>query len=137
MMRVSPLELARELDGLIKAKIMDPVLVLGKSGIGKSAVVDQVGAKHDMQVWDVRWGQLAPVDARGVPWITRDTGKTEFFPPDFWPDKGPGIIHLDEFNMATPTMMGLGQQLLLSRKFGNYVVPKDVFIWASGNQKQD
>lgn len=137
MMRVTPIELANELDGLIKSKIMDPVLVFGKSGIGKSAVVDQIGEKYNMPVHDIRWGQLAPVDARGVPGINRETGKTEFFPPDFWPETGPCIIHLDEFNMATPAMMGLGQQLLLSRRFGNYVAPKDAFIWASGNQKQD
>lgn len=137
MMKVTPIELAKELDGLIKAQIMDPVLVLGKSGIGKSAIVEQVGARHSMPVHDVRWGQLAPVDARGVPGINRETNKTEFFPPDFWPDKGPCIIHLDEFNMATPAMMGLGQQLLLSRKFGNWSAKPDMFIWSSGNQKTD
>lgn len=136
MMKVTPSQLAQELDGLIEAKIMDPVLVLGKSGIGKSAIVRQVLERRHMTMWDVRWGQLAPVDARGVPGIDRETGKTKFYTPDFWPDKGPGAIHLDEFNMATPTMMGLGQQLLLDRAFGNYKVPHDVFVWASGNEKQ-
>lgn len=137
MRRVNGLELADELDKLIDHRIMDPVLILGESGVGKSSIVSQVVQRKGWKVWDVRWAQLAPVDARGVPVADHTSKTTKFYSPDFWPQAGPGAIHLDEFNMASAGMMGLGQQLLLDRKFGDYVVPEDVFVWASGNRKQD
>lgn len=133
----TPLELYDELNSLIVNKITDPVLIMGESGVGKSQIIRQLTDKHGMTMTDIRWGQLGPADARGVPAIDRETRSTEFFSPSFWPRTGPGIIFLDEFNMASPVMMGLAQQLLLDRKFGNYSVPPDVLVWAAGNRKVD
>ena len=138
---MTPSELKVELDKLVRSGIQDPALIMGESGIGKTAVVSQVAAEHDLRVWDVRWGQLMPADARGVP-VPKHlesslVGTTVFYPPSFWPREGRGIIFLDEFNMATPAMMGLGQQLLLDRKFGDYVVPDGIVVWAAGNRKVD
>jgi hypothetical protein len=110
---------------------------MGGSGIGKSSIVRQVCDKHNLVMCDVRWGQLTPVDARGVPVPKHETQETVFYTPDFWPKKPRAVIFLDEFNMASTTMMGLGQQLLLDRMFGSYRVPAEVWIWAAGNRKTD
>jgi hypothetical protein len=133
----TPAEMFDELDGIVSHRIMDPVLMMGGSGIGKSSIVRQVCDKHGLVLCDVRWGQLTPVDARGVPVPKHDTGETVFYTPDFWPKKPRAVIFLDEFNMASTTMMGLGQQLLLDRMFGSYKVPEEVWIWAAGNRKTD
>lgn len=135
--QITPKQLFDELDLIVENKIMDTVLILGESGVGKSQIVDQVGAKHGMPVYPVLWGQLTPVDARGVPVPQHESKQTVFYTPDFWPRKGPGIIFMDEYNMAATTMQAIGQQLLLDRKFGSYVVPDDVFIFAAGNRKID
>ena len=134
---MTPQELKDELEKVVAAKIMDPLLIMGESGIGKSSIIAQVGAQSDLPICDVRWGQFAPTDARGVPVPMHETKTTTFYPPTFWPRTGPGIIFLDEFNQASPVMMGFGQQLLLDRKFGDYSVPDGVFIWAAGNRKTD
>jgi len=133
---------------LLKSRIKDSILILGESGVGKTSIVRQVAAEIDYGVWDVRWGSLMPADARGVPVSRHPTpeelvadqtavGYTVFYPPKFWPRRGPGIIFLDEYNMANATMMGLGQQLLLDGRFGDYEVPPDVLVWAAGNRKID
>lgn len=139
---MTTLELRKELDQIVRHRIMDPVLILGESGIGKTSIINQVAQDNSpMKVWDVRWSQLMPADARGVP-VPRhaadgEIGTTVFYPPSFWPREGTGIIFLDEFNLATAAMMGLAQQLLLDRRFGDYFVPKDIFVWAAGNRKID
>lgn len=134
---MTPQQLVEELTAVITNGITDPILILGESGVGKSSIVRQVGDAFDYPLYDVRWGQMSPMDVRGVPVPNHITKQTEFFPPSFWPCKGPGIIFLDEFNMATPVMMGLGQQLLLDRQFGDYKVPDGILIWAAGNRKTD
>jgi MoxR-like ATPase len=141
---ISPRQLFDELDKIVANKVMDSVLILGESGVGKSNIVNDIGLKYGFEgdqagegAHVVMWGQLTPVDARGVPVPVHDSKQTVFYTPDFWPKKGPGIIFLDEFNMASTTMMAIGQQLLLNRRFGNYRVPDDVFVWAAGNRKID
>lgn len=134
---MTPQSLSDELELLVKNNIKDPVLILGEPGVGKSAIVNQVAKKHGLSTVDVRWGQMSPVDVRGVPVIDHTTKSTAFYPPNFWPRTGPCVIFLDEFNMASTAMMGLAQQLLLDRKFGDYIVPDDVFVWAAGNRKID
>jgi hypothetical protein len=134
---MTPRELQVELTAIVQNDINDPLLILGESGVGKSSIVRQVADEFGLPVYDVRWGQMAPIDVRGVPVPDHETKATEFYPPSFWPRKGPGIIFLDEFNMASPVMMGLGQQLLLDRQFGDYKVPDGVKIWAAGNRKTD
>lgn len=140
---MKPKDLAVELDALLRHGITDPVLIMGAPGIGKTSIVRQVVRARGMRVWDVRWGQLLPADARGVPVpVSLDPadaarGVTLFYPPAFWPREGLGVIFLDEFNQSTPSMMGLAQQLLLDRKFGDYVVPDGIVVWAAGNRKSD
>lgn len=128
-----------ELDKLLENKIMDPIFVKGKSGIGKTSVMDQVLLKHGYSIYQVRWGELAPVDARGVPVADHATKTTRFYTPDFWPREGcpPSAIVMDEYNMASTGMMALGQRLFLERRFGDYRVPDNVIIWGAGNRKSD
>ena len=110
-------------------------MIWGPPGVGKSSIVAQVAEGHGLRFVDVRLSQLAPTDLRGLPVAVE--GTSTWYPPEFLPRDGVGILFLDELNMAAPTMQGVAQQLVLDRRVGSYVLPEGWFVWAAGNRKQD
>lgn len=124
-------EMQSFLENALKNEWKRPIMIKGLPGIGKTSIVNQLGEKYGLEVRTVIWSQLAPVDVRGVPDV-RD-GITHWNPPVFFPRDGKGILFLDEFNMSSPSMMQLGQQLIQERKVGEFTIPDGWFIWATGN----
>ncbi|GCE30380.1 hypothetical protein KDA_58640 [Dictyobacter alpinus] len=90
-----------------------------------------------MQMIDLRLSQLAPTDLRGLPVADTEHGLSRWYPPEFLPREGQGILFLDELNLAPPAMQGMAQQLILDRRVGSYTVPDDWFVGAAGNRKED
>lgn len=127
--------LTKSLNVLIGNHVKHSVFVWGAPGIGKSSAVKQVAEEQNLELIDLRISQLAPTDIRGLPY-TKD-GKAHFAPPSFLPTKGEGILFLDELNMASPSVMGIAQQLILDRQVGDYKVPDGWFIIAAGNRTED
>lgn len=132
---MSPSELINYLNVIVKNQMNICIMIWGAPGIGKSSIVAQVAKTLGLQLIDLRLSQLAPTDIRGLPIV--DDGVSRWCPPEFLPKDGKGILFLDEINMAPPTLQGVAQQLILDRRVGNYEVPKDWFIWAAGNRKED
>ena len=132
---MKPSELTAYLDQLVRHRLQLSLMIWGPPGIGKSSIVAQTAAAHGIGFIDLRLSQLAPTDLRGLP-VARN-GVSRWFPPEFLPRKGSGVLFLDEINMAPPTMQGMAQQLILDRRVGNYVVPNGWFIWAAGNRSED
>jgi len=132
---MTPSELKEYLEKLITHKVFCSVMIWGAPGIGKSSIVKQLAKNYQLDFVDVRLSQLAPTDLRGLP--VPEDGITYWAPPNFLPRGGQGILFLDEINMATPSMQGVAQQLILDRKVGNYNVPEGWFIWSAGNRKED
>ncbi|MEM9538231.1 MAG: MoxR family ATPase [Cyanobacteria bacterium P01_E01_bin.42] len=132
---MTPSELKIYLSQLIRKKLPMSTMIWGAPGIGKSSIVAQVSRKYKIDFIDVRLSQLAPTDLRGLP-VAVD-GLSKWYPPEFLPREGKGILFLDELNMAPPAMQGMAQQLILDRKVGSYEVPKGWFVWAAGNRKED
>jgi len=128
-------ELALYLSEVIEHKLRLSVMIWGAPGIGKSSVVAQVASGTELDLIDLRMSQLAPTDLRGLP-VPSD-GQSVWYPPEFLPTAGSGILFLDEINMAPPAMQGMAQQLILDRKVGSYEVPDGWYVWAAGNRKQD
>jgi hypothetical protein len=117
-------------------------MIWGAPGIGKSSIVSQIAQENELDFIDLRLSQLAPTDLRGLPVALADNdnssqGISTWYPPEFLPRKGKGILFLDELNMAPPAMQGVAQQLILDRQVGAYQVPDGWFIWAAGNRKED
>ncbi|WP_407571077.1 ATP-binding protein [Deinococcus altitudinis] len=139
-MSLTPNELAQYLNALVAQNLPLSTMIWGPPGVGKSSVVAQVAAMNSLDFVDVRLSQLAPTDLRGLP-VAHDTGDgtgvSRWYPPEFLPTGGRGILFLDEVNMAPPTMQGMAQQLILDRKVGSYELPADWFVWAAGNRKED
>ena len=133
--RVTPNALFDYLSSLTEHDIKISVMLWGAPGVGKSSVVAQVARARNLEFVDVRLSQLAPTDLRGLP--VPENGVSRWFPPEFLPQSGQGVLFLDELNMAPPTMQGMAQQLILDRKVGSYVLPEGWFVWAAGNRKED
>ena len=123
------------LNKIITNQMRSSLMIWGAPGIGKSSVVSSVAKNNNYQLIDLRISQLAPTDLRGIPVPKND--KAFWYPPEFLPTEGKGILFLDEINMAPPAVQGIAQQLILDRKVGSYVVPEDWFIWSAGNRKKD
>jgi MoxR-like ATPase len=132
---MNPEDLKTYLDRLITNNLKISTMIWGAPGIGKSSIVSQLATVHDLEFIDVRLSQLAPTDLRGLP--VAENGVSKWFPPEFLPHKGRGILFLDEINMAPPAMQGMAQQLILDRCIGSYRVPDDWFVWAAGNRRED
>jgi MoxR-like ATPase len=141
-MTFKPTQLISYLNQLVMGNLPISTMIWGPPGIGKSSIVAQVAKEADLQFIDLRLSQLAPTDLRGlpvaVPPATGETiGTSTWYPPEFLPRTGKGILFLDELNMAPPAMQGVAQQLILDRRVGSYEVPPGWFLWAAGNRKED
>ncbi len=134
---MKPSELAIFLDDLVRNDMKLSTMIWGPPGIGKSSIVEQTAKRHGIGFIDVRLSQLAPTDLRGLPVADPATRRSHWFPPEFLPRDGEGILFLDEINLAPPTMQGMAQQLILDRRVGSYSVPEGWFIFAAGNRKED
>jgi hypothetical protein len=132
---MTPYELKGFLERLVQSELRLSTMIWGPPGIGKSSIVAQLARQQGLEFVDVRLSQLAPTDLRGLP-VPQD-GVSRWFPPEFLPRAGRGILFLDELNMAPPAMQGIAQQLILDRRVGSYEVPEGWFIWAAGNRKED
>jgi MoxR-like ATPase len=132
---MTPASLSEFLHGMIENRLRLSVMIWGPPGIGKSSIVAQTAASHDLPCIDVRLSQLAPTDLRGLP--VAEDGISRWYPPEFLPREGAGVLFLDEINLAPPAMQGMAQQLVLDRRVGSYVVPDGWYIWAAGNRKED
>jgi hypothetical protein len=132
---MTPKEICDYLQNLASNKIFNSLMIWGAPGIGKSSIVAKIAKDNDLDLVDLRLSQLSPTDLRGLPGV--EDGKSKWYVPEFMPTKGAGILFLDEINMAPPAMQGVAQQLILDRKIGNYTVPKNWFVWAAGNRKED
>jgi hypothetical protein len=132
---MTPTALKTYLNNLVKNSLQISTMIWGAPGIGKSSIVAQAAKEHKMDFVDVRLSQLAPTDLRGLP--VAEDGISKWYPPEFLPHSGRGILFLDELNMAPPAMQGMAQQLILDRRVGSYVVPEGWYVWAAGNRKED
>ncbi len=135
MKKLSIKKLSDYLGKVVDHNIHSSLMIWGAPGIGKSSVVEAVAKEKDIELIDLRISQLAPTDLRGIP-VPKDD-KAYWYPPEFLPTSGKGILFLDEINMAPPAVQGIAQQLILDRKVGSYSVPDGWFIWSAGNRKED
>ena len=132
---MTPQELTPYLSRLVERRLQLSLMLWGPPGIGKSSIVADVARQNELKLVDLRLSQLAPTDLRGLP--VAEDGVSRWFPPEFLPKDGTGVLFLDEINMAPPAMQGIAQQLILDRRVGSYMVPEGWFIWAAGNRKSD
>ena len=132
---MTPTQLKTYLNQLINQNIKISTMIWGAPGIGKSSIVSQVARQHNIDFVDVRLSQLAPTDLRGLP--VAEDGISKWYPPEFLPTEGKGILFMDELNMAPPALQGVAQQLILDRRGRFLCRSEHWFVWAAGNRKED
>lgn len=127
---MKPSELTIAVEICINA--LQPCIIWGSPGIGKSNIMHQTAARLGLAVKDVRAVLLDPVDLRGLPCVI--DGKSKWAIPDFLPTSGKGILFLDELNRAPVLVQNACFQLILDRKLGEYTLPDGWAVTAACNQ---
>lgn len=114
-------------------------MLWGPPGVGKSQIVAQVAARHEVKLIDIRLSQMEPSDLRGIPF--RAENSVEWAVPAMLPNAKrhgeEGILFLDEITSAPPSVSAAAYQLILDRKLGEYEVPSGWAIIAAGNRQGD
>lgn len=134
---MNPRTLQNFLSTLVEKNLHQSVMIWGAPGIGKSQTVAEVAREAEIELIDLRLSQLAPTDLRGLPVADHAERTARWYPPEFLPRGGKGILFLDELNMAPPAMQGIAQQLVLDRQVGSYTLPEGWHVWAAGNRIED
>jgi len=135
-----------------------PLFIWGQPGIGKSDLVAEVARSQGRPLIDVRLPLMEPTDIRGIPYLAEvkvydkdgnmvrdETGvpitDKEFrwsTPSDLPTDEmSRALVFFDEMSAAPPSVQAATYQIILNRRIGNYVMPKDVVIVAAGNRVKD
>lgn len=139
------------------------LMIWGKHGLGKSAIVSQVATENKMGIVNLRLSQLEASDIRGMP-DKDDEGRTVYRPPAEMPrgdlkweeaqkmvmaEKNPakqyelverlqarmedGILFLDESFRAQDDVQQAVFELVYDRKVGQYVLPPNWSIVCANN----
>ena len=116
-----------------------PVMLWGPPGVGKSQMVAQIAASHEVPLIDIRLSQMEPSDLRGIPFLKDQI--VDWAIPAMLPDAErhgvQGILFLDEITSAPPSVAAAAYQLILDRSLGEYTVPEHWAIIAAGNRQGD
>ena len=126
--------LTQTLNTLIAANEKLPAFIWGAPGIGKSAVVKSVANSNNLDMIDLRLGQIPPSDLRGLPYIKDSVA--HYARPEWLRPDGAGILFLDELSNAVPSVQGLSQQLLLDRRVGEHKLGDGWFVIGAGNNRE-
>ena len=118
-------------------------MIWGPPGIGKSELVEGITKELNGYMIDLRLGQMEPTDIRGIPFYNKEIGKMDWAPPVELPDEELAsqypivVLFLDELNSAAASVQAAAYQLILNRRIGKYVLPKNVVMVAAGNRESD
>lgn len=107
-------------------------------GIGKSSVVKQIAAEHELDVVDLRLATIEPTDLCGIPYVNKSD--MAFSVPSWFPrdPESKGIIFLDELSNANISVQHAAYRLVLDREVQNdRKLPKGWFVVAAGNLRTD
>lgn len=148
-MKVS--ELAVTVERLIKANVVP--FIQSSPGVGKSSVVMQIAAKHNLKVIDLRLASSDPTDLSGLPHFYKDVNgrnKAEYATFDTFPLEGDPLpkdangkpmngwlLFLDEFSSAPKSVQAPAYKLVLDRMVGQNKLHANVAIVAAGNKATD
>lgn len=125
-----------------QSKNVDPILVLGKPGIGKTAQITALAKEFGIGYKEIRLLLYDVAEIKGIPFADKETHTTKVFPTDLLPqaerDGERGILVLDEITSCDSQMRAAVLQLLdEKRALGEYKLPDGWFIVCLGNGPDD
>jgi MoxR-like ATPase len=98
-----------------------PVLLVGRHGVGKSAILEQVAAELGVGFVCRDLSLMEPPDLVGLP--KPDESVTRYLPPAFLPAAGRGLLVFEELNRCERFMRAPCLQLLTARSLNDYTLP--------------
>lgn len=114
-----------------------PAYLHGAPGIGKSSIIRDFAAQKGLPLHVVILSQIEAADLRGLPALDHKNKRTTWYPPEFLPSDGAGILFLDELSAAEPRLQVAAYQLILDRRVGDYVLPPGWWVVGAGNAPDD
>ena len=123
-----------------------PLFLWGPPGVGKSELCQYIvdsGELGKSKLIDIRASLLDPTDVRGFPAPDVENNRMIWLPPVDFPTEEEAaqydtiVILFDELNSGAQSVMAALYQLILNKKVGQYVLPKNVKIVAAGNRESD
>ncbi len=114
-----------------------PAYLHGAPGIGKSSIIRDFAAQKGLRLETLILSQIEAADLRGLPALDPISRRTTWYPPEFLPADGAGILFLDELSAAEPRLQVAAYQLILDRRVGEYQLPPDWWVVGAGNAPDD
>lgn len=118
---------------------LKPVMLIGKSGIGKTQAIHSLSQELGIGFVELRLVTMTETDIVGVPTVV--DGRTVYNPNDLLPkvsrDGETGILVLDELPSASRGVRASIYQLMDDRKISSYALPEGWLIVAMGNGPDD
>lgn len=112
-----------------------PTLLIGKHGIGKSEITEKATKELGINYICRDLSLMEPPDLVGLPKMEHNV--TRYFPPEFLPIDGKGILAFEELNRCPTYMRAPCLQLLTARMLNDYKLPPDWLPVASINPSDD
>ena len=142
-MKVNAKEAVKFIIAAMKANLV--TMLSGSPGIGKSAIVQQIADKYNLQLVDVRLSQCDPTDLLGFPFINEDRTKASYIPMDIFPlestplpeGKAGFLLFLDEINASSLAVQAASYKLILDGMVGQHPLHPKTKIVAAGNLATD
>lgn len=139
MITVSLSRVIKQIKLQLKKEDYTPIIVIGKSGIGKTESMTELARELNIGFKELRLSHYQESDLVGLPYIGER--KTKHAETNLLPDsndKGQGILLLDEITSSQKSMRSAVYQLLdSSRKLGEYKLPDRWLIVCCGNGPED
>lgn len=141
MMEISMDTFLNEIRADLEDEIYDPVIGIGKSGIGKTMGIYELTQQLGIGFCELRLVTMTEVDILGIPKEDangRTTYAANSLLPDAKRDGERGILVLDEITSAQNTVRAAAYQLLDSKRaLGEYKLPERWKVVSLGNGISD
>ncbi len=131
------LKAGKELIELVKLcyKADQPVLLVGKHGVGKSELLQQATQELKINFICRDLSLMEPPDLVGMPNLSES--RTHYFPPAFLPSEGKGLLVFEELNRCPSYIRAPCLQLLTARTLNDYILPKGWLPCAAINPSEE
>jgi hypothetical protein len=113
-----------------------PVLLHGRHGVGKSAVLAEAAAHLGIGLIVRDLSLMEPPDLLGIPRVGED-GRTHYAVPAFLPQTGRGLLVFEELNRCPRYMAAPCLQLLTARQLNDYALPAGWLPCAAINDAEE